>query len=355
MRVEEDIADEGMMDEDMMDALSGPMQKYFNPKYSEEFMAELPERVRQRAQVLLQYHEEFMQLEKDMEQKECELRRKYDALYAPILARRKEIISGADPTEEEVQKGFPAEHAGQVNIVGADGEEKKGLEDFWLQVLQHHVVLKSMIEDHDEDVLRHLVDISTKVVDGGYGSFAVTFTFAPNPYLEEEQLTLTLHVKDDKTEIHRSPLTWKPGKNVTVHTVTKKQRAKRTGQVRTISREEPRPSFFSIFKESEDDDDDDDDDEADENDKEEEKEQLVSLMQVLHNSIVPCAVNYYTGEAPDGSSDVEDDEEDEEEEDEEESEDDLPPAPIRGGRGGRGGRGNGGGGGAGRGGRGGRS
>lgn len=328
--------DDGFVNEQLMGLMNSPMEKYFNINYSKEFMASLPEKIRQRTDVLLQYHEEFMALQKEKEEREVAIRRKYESLFAPAEHRRKEIITGtgAPVSDEEVKKGFPEDHAGKVSIEGDDGAEEAGIKNFWLEVLSHHVVLESMIQDHDAEVLEHLLNITSRIVDGGIGSLEVAFHFAPNDFFEEEVLTLTcIAGKDGETNIQRGPLTWKEGKDVTVETVTKKQRAKKTGQVRTITTQQPRESFFAIFKESAAEEDDEDEDDEDED------EDVLSLIQLLHNSIVPAAVNYYTGEAPDGSDDVEEEEEDEEEDDDD-SEEDLPPQRMAGGRGmrGRGGR-----------------
>lgn len=288
------------------------MQKYLDLDYSKNFMAGLPKEIRQRAEVLLKYHEDAQKLQREMEAKEMDLHRKYDILYEPILKRRTEIVNGtgAEVSEEEVQRGVPMEHEGQVSTAGPMDDEK-GLPGFWLQVLHHHVALSSLIEEKDEEALNHLIDISTRTGDGDYGSFDVVFTFSPNNFFEEEKLTLTLLVdKASGPQIRRSPITWKAGKNLTVEKVTKKQKAKKTKQVRVIEREVPCESFFTIFQEKE-------ADEEDDNGEDDTEEQIISLLQILHNSVVPCAVRHYTGEAPDGSSDIEEEEEGDDDDDDE--------------------------------------
>jgi nucleosome assembly protein 1-like 1 len=289
-------------------------QKYLDPDFSKNFMASLPEKIRQRAQVLSVYNEDYLAIQKACKDKETAILLRYDALFAPLLKRRHEIVTGAAVTDEEVKKGMPAGHEGKVSVemdASASAEEKAGLENFWLRVLQHHVVIGSTIEEHDEDVLRHLVDVKSSVVEGGYGSFQVVFTFEPNDYFEEETITATVHAKDDASELTLTNITWKPGKNVTMHTITKKQRAKRTGQTRTITREVPQPSFFWLFRSKSEMKGEADDEEEEEEDDE---EQRISTLEVLHTCIIPNAVRYYTGEAPDGSSDADEGDEEEEEE-----------------------------------------
>ncbi|RNF12184.1 nucleosome assembly protein [Trypanosoma rangeli] len=307
--------------------------KYFNTNYSEEFMRKLPERLQQRAKVLMHYHEEYEKLRKSFEDKETALRRNYDEVFRPFYDRRKEIVTGVnEPTDEEVAKGFPSEHEGLVDIKVAAADDEKtiaGLPGFWLRVLHNHVVSDSLIEEYDEPVLKHLMDVRSGVMDGAYGSFAVAFVFEPNEFFQEESLVLGVMHKDDGVKIIRSPPTWKPGKDVTVETVQKKVGGKRGKGATTKTITVPRDSFFNIFKEPSNTDEDDDDEESMD-------EQVEHLLHVLHTRIVPCAVNFYTGEAPDGSSDLDmDSDGSEDEEDEEEEE----PEPPRGGPKGRGGRG----------------
>ncbi|KPA82663.1 putative nucleosome assembly protein [Leptomonas pyrrhocoris] len=326
-------------EDDMMDMDMGmtDFQKYLDPDFSKNFMASLPEKIRQRAQVLSAYNEDYLAVQKACKDKETAILRRYDALFAPLLQRRQEIVTGAAVTDEEVRKGMPAEHEEQVSVEmdpAASSEDVKGLEGFWLRVLQHHVVIGSTIEEHDEDALRHLVDVKSFVAEGDYGSFQVAFTFSPNDYFEEETITVAVAVKDTDSKLTLPKITWKPGKNLTMRTISKKQRAKRTGQTRTITREVPQPSFFWLFcSKAEVDGEDDEEDEEDGDDD----EQRISTLEVLHTCVIPNAVRYFTGEAPDGCSDADEDEEEEEEEEEEEIQ--LPRG--RGGRGGRGGHGGG--------------
>ncbi|CAC9482593.1 nucleosome assembly protein [Leishmania donovani] len=332
---EEDDEGDMMEMDNMLD-----FQKYLDSDFSKNFMAGLPEKIRQRAQVLSAYDKDFSAQQKAYKVKEMDILRRYDALFEPLLQRRKEIVTGAAVSDEEVKKGMPEEHVNVISVEVDDTDEAAtaadafGLEGFWLRVLRHHTVIDSTIEPHDEDVLKHLVDIRSSVAEGEYGSFQVIFTFSPNDFFEEETITATVSIKDDKPELTVSPITWKPGKNVMMHTVTKKQRAKRTGQVRTTTRDVPQLSFFWLFKKKTEAVGDDD---GEEDGEEDDEEQRISMLEVLHTCIVPNAVRYYTGEAPNGFSDV--DEEDEEDEEEEEEEEEIIPRGRGGNRGGRGGRG----------------
>ena len=73
---------------------------------------------------------------------------------------------------------------------------------------------------------------------------------------------------------------------------------------------------------------------VDEDFEEMDEDQWLGLAHVLRDKIIPYAVEYYTGEAPDGSSDLEDDDEYGDEEGEEEEEEEEMPQIRGGGRGG---------------------
>lgn len=62
-------------------------------------------------------------------------------------------------------------------------------------------------------------------------TFQVTFTFAPNDYFTNTVLTKTIVVDTEEqrpVESTGTPIQWKEGKNVTVKTVQKKQKNKKT-------------------------------------------------------------------------------------------------------------------------------
>merc|ERR1711959_587099 len=133
-------------------------------------------------------------------------------------------------------------------------------------------------------------------------------------------------VSTDSTEIR-----WKPGKDITKKTITRKQKNKRTKQIRKLTETVSVPSFFNFFSKKEI-----PTDEDLENMTEEHVEELEVLMEadydagvVLRDKVIPRALLYYTGEAVDSDMELDDDDvdeeedEDEEDDDEEEEEEDL--------------------------------
>lgn len=297
--------------------------KFLNKNFSREFMATLPAKIRDRTKLLISFDDEYLKEQTAHQEQVIAIKKKYEALYQPLYNRRKEIVLGdVKPTEEDVLKGYPEEHKGQVEIAVTpeDGEDTvKGIPQFWLDALRHHVVIDDMITERDAEVLEHLIDISASTLENG---FAVTFTFAPNEFMKETQVTKTIYTKREFGQIaidrsEETAITWNDGKDVTVETVTQKQRSKKSSAVRVVTKTQPCESFFNCFKHTED---------------TQEAEQWAMLVSVIADRIIPFAVEFVTGEAPDGSSDLDDGEDYYGEEDEEEESEDEEPAPRKGGK-----------------------
>lgn len=288
-----------------------------------KFVGTLPEKIQKRVQVLFGLHQQYEDIEKKYDEREMAIHVEFEKEMAPFYARRRAILSGEeDATDEEVKGGFPEDHEGKVNTT-LDEETKKeespvGLKDFWLTVLKNHMVISPLIEEEDESLLSHLIDLNSCVTSGNIKNFRVTFTFRPNEYIKETELTLSLTSTEKGTEIEKSPITFSKPDFLFRKVPVQKKKGKGKGPT---MKKVPRPSFFRIFEE-----DIEDDDEVDEdgNDVHPEKEQISSLLYVLHYKVVPSAINYFTGER-DGMSDFDEedyDEEDEEDEDEEDVDDD---------------------------------
>lgn len=317
----------------MMGAGASDPSRFFNVNFHREFMAKLPEAIRNRTKLLLALDTEVEKITTENDAKRFAVMKKYYEQCLPLLQRRREIVIGEkDVTDDEVKAGFPAEHEGVVKLndegdAKADGDVV-GLPNFWLDALKHHVIVNDMITERDEEVLSLLQDIQFVPLENG---FSLLFSFpANNEYFAESQLAKTVLTKkvfgeDSFDRTIESPITWRDGKDVTVETTTKKQTNKaKKGAVRYVSKTEPCESFFNMFKH---------------HDDPEEMEQYCSMAHAI-GKLSRYAVDCVTGIAPDGSSDIEDDGEDEmygDEEDEEESEEEAPAPKGRGGKGGRGG------------------
>lgn len=154
-----------------------------------------------------------------------------------------------------------------------------------------------------------------------------------------------LGVEPNIEALNGCEITWKAGKDLTV--VTTKKTVKKKGKRTTVTKTEPRPSFFRFFESP------DMDAEMDEEEEEEEEDndvlqKHIALQQQIHadvmiatafkDKLIPRAVDWFTGEAAADDSDDEDDDEDyeddeEEDEDEEEEEEEKPKKGGKGGKG----------------------
>lgn len=128
--------------------------------------------------------------------------------------------------------------------------------------------------------------------------------------------------KEEPVKSESTPIEWVEGKNITLKKVTKKQKNKKTGASRTVTKDAEAPSFFNFFKDF--DLTEKDTLEEDELDKEEERmNEQFDLGTEFVESVIPCSLELYLGLQPEFGEVGDDDEDfDDEEEDEEEEEDD---------------------------------
>jgi nucleosome assembly protein 1-like 1 len=103
---------------------------------SSGYIESLPEEVKQRIATLEEIHGERAQLECKFRQEVMELERKYHQLYAPLYQRRSEVIAGKN-----------------------DNSAEKGIPEFWLTCFKNSPGLEQLIQEHDEEALKKLVDV----------------------------------------------------------------------------------------------------------------------------------------------------------------------------------------------------
>jgi len=304
----------------------------------------LPKVVKKRVKALKKLQVERLKMEVKFHEEMHALECKYAQMYQPIYDKRMKIVAGEyepnddecdfpSDTEEEDEDKLSEDVKDKVNIkkgdkgdeaMDTDGQDTKGIPSFWLQVFRNCDIVGENLQEHDEPILSHLQDIKVIHRENPMG-FTIEFYFSENEYFTDRVLTKSYEMKCaldpedplsfEGAEIYKCAgctINWKPGKNVTVKTVQKKQKNKNNPkQVRTVQKEKPQDSFFNFFNPptvSE------NPDEVDENDQ--------ALLQadfemgeVIRTQLVPRAVLYFTGELYD--------DEDEDDEDEELDDDDL--------------------------------
>ncbi|KAF5302357.1 hypothetical protein FQA39_LY10396 [Lamprigera yunnana] len=337
---------ESVDDEEITDNVAQRILKYpevlaaLQQSHHSEMLANLPPAVKRRIKALKKLQLETTHIEAKFYDEVHMLECKYNKLYSPLFQKRTTIICGEyEPNDEECQwvsdedEELCKDVKDKVKVEDKKEEEPvkeeaptKGIPDFWLTVFRNVGLLAEMVQDHDEPILKHLVDIKVNFVESPMG-FVLEFHFEPNEYFTNTVLTKEYDMKcvpDEEDpfgfegpEIYKCRgcvINWNKGKNVTLKTVKKKQKHKSRGLVRTVTKTVQNDSFFNFFTPAAIPDDINGSEVDDET-----RNLLTSDFEIGHyirERIVPRAVLYYTGEVLEEEEDYEEEEDDEEEEEE---------------------------------------
>jgi nucleosome assembly protein 1-like 1 len=262
------------------------------------------------------------QLDVEVEGQIQEIVKKYNKLQAPLMHALNEIIAGKRaPTEEEfqaVKEHLNEEELGKI----AESVNSEPIPDYWFKVLTTCAKLKEDIFETDHPLLKAITQIEQIPEDEGE-NFTIRFHFAPNEYFENEQLSVRFVMVDenDVAKTEGTEIKWKEGKDITKKTVTKKQKNKKTGKTRTVTKTVDADSFFNFFKSIDPKEEEGDEEEADDDDV----QRLginYDIATTLQEEIISYHLEYYLGLRT-GDEDDEDDELegiDEEDEDDDEDE-----------------------------------
>lgn len=332
----------------------------------------LPECVKRRIHALKNIQVECCKLEGKFYEEAHQLEMKYAELFKPLYEKRNEIINAKyEPTDEEAKWVEPG--LGEEDEEAKDKEEKeekteeekqeddklteevkdklnlnmdentKGIPEFWLTAMKNIELVGDMIQEHDEEVLKHLTDVkliftgSKDDETGEYSDmgFVLEFLFSPNEYFTNTALTKTYKMKsepdtDDPFSFEGPDIVgctgckidWKKGMNVTQKQIKKKQKHKGRGQTRVVTKTVQNDSFFNFFNPPE--------VPENEDDMDEESEALLAadfeIGHFFRERFIPKAVLFYSGEAIEDDSD-DDEFEDEEGDDDEDDDDDEENDP----------------------------
>jgi nucleosome assembly protein 1-like 1 len=108
-------------------------------------------------------------------------------------------------------------------------------------------MVKEYIADDDEQLLKAIENIYV-VDEEGSDNFTIVFDFTPNDLISNHQLTKKYYVHNNNpVKCESSAIEWKE-KNLTVKQIKKKQKNKKTGQQRVITKTVQAKSFFTFFK-----------------------------------------------------------------------------------------------------------
>jgi len=163
------------------------------------------------------------------------LKQKYSKIFAPFYVQRREVL--LTPNESGNRNtGTPA------------------IPGFWCQAFKNCGAIRDIIKDGDEEILEYLSDVRSEFLDETeQTSFKLTFEFAKNPFFDHSVLEKTFILREEEdgekvlSRTDGTKIVWAEGKDVTKKTITRKQKNKRTKQVRIITETVENDSFFGFF------------------------------------------------------------------------------------------------------------
>ena len=282
---------------------------------SEAIMQDLHPAVRGRVEKLRDLQESYDRLEDEYLEEQRKLVLKYEALYTPLYEQRREIVNGKKDAEIE-----PVHMEGDDENEGSSsGEGGQGIPEFWACCIRANDVVSELITAKDDEVLKHLKDIRYELLgtpEGGEDKgdeeeeeegFRLYFEFEKNnPFFDNDVLVKTYRMVDEEEGIleksEGTTILWKPGKNVTVKVLRKKQKKGRA-KGPAMTKTERCESFFNFFSPPDPEELLSMEDEGEEV-PEEEMELLQEALQedyeigcIFKDKIIPHAVSWFTGEA----------------------------------------------------------
>ncbi|KAL7690906.1 putative nucleosome assembly protein (NAP) [Plasmopara halstedii] len=294
----------------------------------EDSLANLPKNVLLRLDALRKLQEAQAIVEEEFEKERKALELKYEKLYQPFYKQRAEIVSGS----KEVDAVTAASADSQKASTDLE-DDVKGVPGFWLRAFMNHSVLAELIQERDLPAFEFLIDVRSVSHEEDNG-FKLTFEFAENPFFSNRTLVKEYDIGDASEmgeavlrNVTGTVIKWKEGQNLCEVTKKVKQRAKGgKGETRVVSRTEPCESFFQIFTPVE------MPSEEDDENSEIIMRQLSGDFEVgftIHETIIPQALLWFTGEAVEKDDSEYDPEEndDYEDSDEESPTDDEAPKP----------------------------
>ncbi|KAI8466552.1 MAG: nucleosome assembly protein-domain-containing protein [Monoraphidium minutum] len=256
-----------------------------------DWTEDLPTPVRRRVAALREVQTKQDEVTKVFVRERAELEAKFQQQLAPLWDERASVVSG----KKEV---------GAYDIPDSE-EEDTGIPEFWLTAMTNHEMVGELITERDAEVLAHLTDVRVVSLTGeDAGSFRITFAFSDNAYFANKTLEKTFYMEDPDEVVPRkfvgTQIEWQSGKDTTVTVVKKRVADKKGGKGRptaTINKTEPCDSFFNFFRtpvvpENPDD--------LSEEDLEALQEQMDEDYEVgvaFKESLIPRAVEWFTGEA----------------------------------------------------------
>lgn len=130
-----------------------------------------------------------------------------------------------------------------------------GVPDFWCKAIKENEMLMSIIKEKDQEALDCVtkleVDQASNPETGSKKSKSVTLRFSDNEFFNNDFLKMTVFFKDNDCEevarVESTVVDWKDGKDLSKKKVKKKQKHKKTGETRTVTKTVAAESVFTCF------------------------------------------------------------------------------------------------------------
>jgi nucleosome assembly protein 1-like 1 len=132
----------------------------------------LPAVVKRRVKALKNLQLEKLKIEGNFYREVHELEVKYALKYEPLYNKRTDIVNGVyEPNDEECNYPSDEEDEEEDNKLSEDVKEKvkveekeedkdiKGIPEFWLTIFKNVDLIAENIQEHDEPILAHLLDV----------------------------------------------------------------------------------------------------------------------------------------------------------------------------------------------------
>ena len=287
-------------------------------------ITKMPEAVQPRFKVLHMLSDERSKINDEFEKEVKALEAKFNAKKKPLLEARAALLKGENTDYSQYLEEFDATAEKLETIVAGivktdeekeeDAEEAKehkpvdvshlkevaGVPDFWEKAIKGNQMITQSITEKDEEVLKYISDVVAEETNDPHKKVRIEFSFRENEFFTNNKLALTVHFKDDSddvTETEGTFIEWKDGKDLTKKKIKKKQKHKKTNEVRTIIKTVPAESFFNAFESRK------MPDKADlEDDEDSETENLIEQIDIAHDMArdvydmyMNDALEYYLG------------------------------------------------------------
>ncbi len=107
-------------------------------------------------------------------------------------------------------------------------------------------MIKEALGKEDDQLVKHLENIHVTDEEGS-DNFTIHFTFAPNEIIKNTELKKRFVLKEAAPILSEGTHIEWVSRNLTVKEIKKKQKNKKTGQQRLVTRQVKAKSFFNFF------------------------------------------------------------------------------------------------------------